>query len=482
MSFYYNNSGHHCETLRQTFNMGEIEGKTLTAEVWVPFFDLWTNKCSDGLYVFFELDGELSSIGDYSNNVLIKLEYPGWTTQNYSGTGVKPSTTRTNYVFSGYSNPAKMTVPINTTTHTLVAPTMNITVKHYVLGVSATVLDKTVTLTCFSDLDYSLPTLSVGTPDPSTDQMTAGIPNISAAHSLGIHEMYVYSLQDGLERNRQYLVRNGRDVMSYTNALLNFMYAFDEITDPENPDSPTIIKSYTVHGGDTITLRIYAVADTGIGAAVEKTITVPDYVNGIIVTQPPSVEVGDTHQLVWSLVSSEGHIPKIQTVTFSSDNTGVATVSSGGLITGVSSGVAHITVTSDDDRDGYDPYETHDYPVSTTVTVVVGSGGFPAFLDSYDRMTVGLMNDIQYALELLAEELSVTLTPNSSYNNYATWVKRVKPSLDTVNTNVKALCAAASVSHTLPSDFPYENTDGVWQSIVNQWVAKIQEIYEEVNE
>jgi uncharacterized protein YjdB len=85
------------------------------------------------------------------------------------------------------------------------------------------------------------------------------------------------------------------------------------------------------------------------GKSGTATITVKPKPVGAVILSPgqASIEIGQTNQLTAQVTDDQGNVLTGRPVTFSSDNTGVATVSSTGLVTAVAVGTAKITATSE---------------------------------------------------------------------------------------------------------------------------------------
>jgi uncharacterized protein YjdB len=87
---------------------------------------------------------------------------------------------------------------------------------------------------------------------------------------------------------------------------------------------------------------------TSEGKSGTASITVPAPVASVSVSpSSATVQVGKTQQLTATLKDASGNTLTGRTITWSSSNTAVATVSSSGLVTGVKAGTATITATSE---------------------------------------------------------------------------------------------------------------------------------------
>src|SRR5438874_1587686 len=106
--------------------------------------------------------------------------------------------------------------------------------------------------------------------------------------------------------------------------------------------SPTGLVTGVVAGSATITA-------TSEGKSGTASITVTDIPVASVDVTPPTatVQAGQTVQLTATLKDASGNTLSGRTVTWSSNNTSVATVSSSGLVSGVTPGSATITATSE---------------------------------------------------------------------------------------------------------------------------------------
>jgi uncharacterized protein YjdB len=113
-----------------------------------------------------------------------------------------------------------------------------------------------------------------------------------------------------------------------------------------DPSRATISSTGLVTGVTPGTVTITASAEGKTGSA---SITVKEKPVGAVILSPAqvSVEAGQTRQLTVQVTDDQGNTLSGRPVTYASDNAGVATVSSTGLVTGVAVGTAKITATSE---------------------------------------------------------------------------------------------------------------------------------------
>ncbi len=105
-------------------------------------------------------------------------------------------------------------------------------------------------------------------------------------------------------------------------------------------------------------------AATGCGGGGDSTGSQPPVTSVTVAPNPSSIEVGGTVQLTATLKDADANELSGRSVTWSSDATGVATVTGGGLVAGVAVGSANVTATS----------ENKSGAAVVTVTSAVGSG------------------------------------------------------------------------------------------------------------
>jgi hypothetical protein len=110
---------------------------------------------------------------------------------------------------------------------------------------------------------------------------------------------------------------------------------------------------------------------SNVAATSTQSITPPAPVVTSVTVSPPSASVapGGTAALEATVKDQNGNVMTGQTVTWSSNNTAVATVSSSGVVTGVAAGSATITATSSGKTGTSSITVTAVPPVVTTVTV-----------------------------------------------------------------------------------------------------------------
>ena len=98
---------------------------------------------------------------------------------------------------------------------------------------------------------------------------------------------------------------------------------------------------------------------------------------------PASVRVGGTLQVTATLKDANGNVLSGRTVTWASDNTGTATVSNSGLVTGVAAGSATVTATSEGHSGGAPVSVTTSQPGQVTYYRTNYTDGTTGPLDVY---------------------------------------------------------------------------------------------------
>ena len=165
-------------------------------------------------------------------------------------------------------------------------------------------------------------------------------------------------------------------------------------------EGTAVISVYTENGGKTATcnVTVKAAAISVTGVTLDKTSL--------------SMTVGDTQTLTATVNPSNA---TDKSVTWSSDNTSIATVSSSGVITAKAAGTAKITV------------KTNDGGKTATCTVTVKAATIPVTGVSLDKtslsMTVGE-----------TQTLTATVTPSNATNRSVTWSSS-NTSIATVSTS-----------------------------------------------
>ena len=223
-------------------------------------------------------------------------------------------------------------------------------------------------------------------------------------------------------------------------------------------------------------IDLTVVANTGQETRQKVYARRPCCVTGVTVQPPSSMLPGDTQQLYWSVQGESGLTPDNTSVTITSSAPSVVSVDSNGMLTAQSNlGVAIITVESNDYTEIAGHKYNHHY---AQVTVYNTSSNKPEFADSYDYLSASLAQNIAAAIIYLAQEAGITIPGLYSLNGYATPIKDIRKILDSYHAAVILLCQAYGITHTLPASFPIQNNNEVWFDIVNEWIDKIQEMYD----
>ena len=146
-----------------------------------------------------------------------------------------------------------------------------------------------------------------------------------------------------------------------------------------NTSVATVNSNGRVTGQSAGTATITATSEGQSGAATVAVTEPPPPVASVEVSpSSTTVQVGNTVQLTATVRDASGNVLTGRAVTWSSSNTSVATVNSGGLVTGRGAGTATMTATSEGQ--------------SGTATIQVtdgGGGGAPVLLESSWNYTTG---------------------------------------------------------------------------------------------
>ena len=194
-------------------------------------------------------------------------------------------------------------------------------------------------------------------------------------------------------------------------------------------------------------------------------------------TNVVTMSAGDTQKLKYDIIahSSEEknrNAPQLRGVNFTSSNTSIVTVDPHGQLTALATGQAAITITSVDE---------YAYTPSKTIEVYVRSDTFPTFESDYEYLSAQTTYNIISALNELAATMAVSLGSSMGmFDMEYTTLKNMQPLLEAINNNVKQLCAAAGISHTLPASVPYRNINRTYYTMVNQWCRKIEAIHDQI--
>ncbi len=148
----------------------------------------------------------------------------------------------------------------------------------------------------------------------------------------------------------------------------------------DNSAVATVSAAGVVTAGSTGTARITAASEGQSGSAT-VTVTVPPVATVTVALGTSTLVAGATTQATATTKDANGTTVTGRTVTWSSDNAGVATVSGDGVVTAVSPGVATIAATSED-RSG-----------SAAVTVVSAAVG--SVTVSLATSTIGVGRKVQ---------------------------------------------------------------------------------------
>jgi uncharacterized protein YjdB len=163
-----------------------------------------------------------------------------------------------------------------------------------------------------------------------------------------------------------------------------------------NPAVATVSSSGLVTGVSAGSTPITATSEGASGTAA-LTVTSPPPVPVASVRVTPgsaSIQVGATVQLSATPEDAQGNPLAGRAITWSSSTPAVATVSSSGLVTGVSAGSTPITATSEGTSGTSSITVTDPPPPPGDTVVLVGAGDIASCSSSGDDATAALINDI----------------------------------------------------------------------------------------
>ena len=223
-------------------------------------------------------------------------------------------------------------------------------------------------------------------------------------------------------------------------------------------------------------IDLTVVANTGQETRQKVYARRPCCVTGVTIQPPSSMLPGETQQLYWSLQGERGLTPDDPSVTITSSAPSVISVDENGMLTaGSNLGTAIITVESND----YTEINGHKYNHHYAQVTVFNTSSFkPEFADTYDYLSASLAQNIASAIIYLAQEAGIVIPCLYSLNGYATPIKDIRKILDSYHAGILLLCDAYGITHTLPDSFPIQNNNEVWFDIVNEWIDKIQDMYD----
>ena len=127
--------------------------------------------------------------------------------------------------------------------------------------------------------------------------------------------------------------------------IVSYQFNFGDGTAVGPQSGPTATHTYVAIGTWPLTMTV--TDDIGASALIAASVTVMAAPVASVLVTPASasVTVGGTQQLVATARDASGNALSGRTITWTSDNTAAATVSSSGLVRGVAAGLANITAT-----------------------------------------------------------------------------------------------------------------------------------------
>jgi uncharacterized protein YjdB len=156
----------------------------------------------------------------------------------------------------------------------------------------------------------------------------------------------------------------------------------------DNTAAATVSSSGLVRGVAAGTANVTATCE-GQSASSTITVVVVPVASVAVTPSPASVQVGSTVQLTATPKDASGNTLTGRTITWASDNTAAATVSSSGLVSGVAAGTANVTATCE----GKSGSSAVTVSASTGTATLVGAGDI-AVGGGQQAATAQLINNI----------------------------------------------------------------------------------------
>lgn len=229
--------------------------------------------------------------------------------------------------------------------------------------------------------------------------------------------------------------------------------------------------------GGSYNYKLTVKAQNGKSVVKTGTLKVPQKVTGITCDSIINIMQGETAQLSYSVIPTNS---QLQTVTFTSSDTSVATVDSNGIITAKeiteAFKTAVITVKTTDGG----------YTAKCTVNVTT-SAAFPSLYAVTDYLTADMFSKLVYAAAVIRGELidagaTVAAFETITVPGRNMSIVSIMPAFVSLEANCRKLkTAAESLSITtkgLPSSdqkINKQNTD--WLTVVNNWIVFLNSLH-----
>lgn len=235
-------------------------------------------------------------------------------------------------------------------------------------------------------------------------------------------------------------------------------------------------EAYPLDSGGSYPYKLTVTALNGKQATLSGNLKLPQKVTGITADATLDIIQGETAQLFYSVIPSNS---ELQTVTFSSSDTGTATVDGNGIIKAVSDGICTVTVTTEDG--GF---------TAETVINVVDTSKFPALNYFTDYLSIVDVSRIIFACTFLSDELTehgatVDELITISIQGKSQPINSIRGIFSDIESNCRKLRDAAVSAGLTVDSLPEEriinkaNTD--WIIIVNGWIDVLNEIHVKIN-
>ena len=235
-------------------------------------------------------------------------------------------------------------------------------------------------------------------------------------------------------------------------------------------------EAYPLDSGGSYPYKLTVTALNGKQATLSGTLKLPQKVTGITADATLDIIQGETAQLIYSVIPSNS---ELQTVTFSSSDTGTATVDGNGIITAVSDGICTVTVTTDDGN----------YTADCIVTVV-DTSRFPTLNYFTKYLSIVDVSRIIFACTFLSNELTehgatVEELAIITIQGRSQPINSIRGIFEKIENNCNKLRTAAVSAgieiNSLPELREINKSNVDWIVIVNGWIDLLNEIHTKIN-
>ena len=233
--------------------------------------------------------------------------------------------------------------------------------------------------------------------------------------------------------------------------------------------------------GGSYNWKLTVKAQNGKSVVKTGTLKVPQKVTGITCDSIINIMQGETAQLNYSVIPTNA---QLQTVTFTSSDTSVATVNANGVITAKEISEAFktavITVKTTDGG----------YTAKCTVNVTT-SAAFPSMSEIKDYLTADMFSKLVYAAAVIRGELidagaTVDAFETITVSGKNMPVVSIMPAFVSIEANCRKLKTAAEslglTASGLPSSAQKINKQNTnWITVVNNWIKFLNNLHSTIN-